>query len=158
MAGQGPTPKDDAKRVRRNKTAEPLKVKRGAKPTTAPELLPSPVDDAGNEIGWLPETIEWWNTWATSEQATLFLASDWQRLRMLLPLVDRYFELPSKDLMAEIRLNEERLGATLQDRQRLRLKIQADDGEEEEDPKRRGSRSRKRPDPRGRLKVVDGGA
>ena len=36
----------------------------------------------------------------------MFVGTDWQRLRMLAPLVNDYFEAPAKDLLGEIRLNE----------------------------------------------------
>lgn len=49
----------------------------------------------------------------------MFTVTDWQRLAMLAELVEAFFSSPSAALMAEIRLNEERLGATPTDRLRL---------------------------------------
>jgi hypothetical protein len=43
---------------------------------------------------------------------------------MLAPLVEQYHEEPKTALLAEIRLNEERLGATVADRQRLRMRLE----------------------------------
>ncbi len=42
---------------------------------------------------------------------------------MLAPLVEQYFAEPKTGLLAEIRLNEERLGATVADRMRLRMRL-----------------------------------
>jgi hypothetical protein len=42
---------------------------------------------------------------------------------MLAPLVQAYWEEPKTSILAEIRLNEERLGATVRDRQSLRMNL-----------------------------------
>jgi hypothetical protein len=70
---------------------------------------------------------------------------------MLAPLVDEYFRAPTKELLAEIRLNEAKLGATPEDRQRLRWKIDPPAGEELGDAK---PSARTREDPRRRLAAV----
>ena len=74
--------------------------------------------------GYRAETVAWFSTWASSEQAAEFAATDWQRLLMLAPLVDAYFAQPDRLLMAEIRASESKLGAMVEDRKRLRLKIE----------------------------------
>lgn len=66
----------------------------------------------------------WYETWCSSPQAQTFTVTDWQRLHMLAPLVARYFRMPDKALMAEIRLNESLLGATHADRLRARIKVE----------------------------------
>lgn len=71
-----------------------------------------------------PATEEWYATWCRSPQAAAFTATDWQRLHMIAPLVDQYWQDPSPKLMAEIRLNESLLGATHVDRLRGRIKIE----------------------------------
>lgn len=68
-------------------------------------------------------TRKWFETWRRAPQAVQFTVTDWQRLHMLAPLVEAYFEKPTTQLMAEIRLNEERLGATPVDRLRLGYRI-----------------------------------
>ncbi len=55
----------------------------------------------------------------------MFIATDWERLIMLSELVDAYWADPSPKLMAEIRLNEQLLGATVTDRRRLQWVIGA---------------------------------
>jgi hypothetical protein len=73
---------------------------------------------------WSAGARDWWDTWASSPQAGAFTATDWLRLRMLLPLVEAYFDKPSRAILSELRLNEARLGATVEDRQRMRVKIE----------------------------------
>ncbi|GAA0955740.1 hypothetical protein [Nonomuraea longicatena] len=68
-------------------------------------------------------TREWWDTWRSAPQSAAFTSTDWMRLAMLAPLVEQYHEEPRTAILAEIRLNEERLGATIADRQRLRMKL-----------------------------------
>ncbi|MER7208547.1 hypothetical protein ABT340_15860 [Streptosporangium sp. NPDC000239] len=66
-------------------------------------------------------TQRWWDTWAESDQAESFKATDWQRLQMLAPLVESYYRRPGHNALAEIRQNESLLGATVTDRMRLRM-------------------------------------
>src|SRR5690606_23489120 len=87
-------------------------------------------------------TQRWWDNWTSSPQASTFLSTDWERLQMLAPLVEAYWQDPKPSLLAEIRLNEERLGATVRDRQSLRMTVgpgrpgddSEDDAEEAPDP------------------------
>lgn len=74
---------------------------------------------------YLPATLTWYTTWCTAPQASAFTVTDWQRLHMLAPLVDAYWQKPAKDLLSEIRLNESLLGATHVDRLRARIKVEA---------------------------------
>jgi hypothetical protein len=116
MAGRGPAPKDQHQRERDTKRRQSDSV--------------SVVDDGqrrGPDLGgdYTPAVHEWYETWRTSPQAALFEATDWQRLRMLAPLVQSYMTVPSTAALAEIRLNEERLGATYVDRQRAKIRIES---------------------------------
>jgi hypothetical protein len=74
----------------------------------------------------LPATMSWYETWTKSPQARYFLATDWQRLAMLAPLVDEYFTDPSVKVMAELRQHEASLGATVTDRLRLNMQLDAE--------------------------------
>lgn len=133
VSKRGPLPKENPQR----RNDGPAREIGGHGNVTAP-----PLPDAT----YLPQTIAWYEAWCNSEQASILTALDWQRLHMLAPLVDAYWQKPSKDLMAEIRQNESKLGATFEDRQRLRLKISAPESERlagDEKPK-----SRERKDPR----------
>jgi hypothetical protein len=111
MAGKGPLPK--ARRTRPRDEKPTTKIVAG--PSGAP---PMPAGD------WLPATVAWWNVWVGSEQASHFTATSWQRLVMLVPLVELYWQEPSRNTLAEIRQNESKLGATPEDLMRLRWKIE----------------------------------
>lgn len=142
MAGRGPTPKPPERRARRNAAPETVELEVGCA-AEAP-VLP----DAD---GYREETRAWYRTWCEAPQGTQFLATDWQRLHMLAPLVDAFFDSSRgprerKELLSEIRLNEQKLGATPEDRLRLRWNLRAPAADNERRP------SRKRSDPR--LKVV----
>jgi hypothetical protein len=81
---------------------------------------------------WLPQVVTWWETWRNAPQAQVFEATDWGRLAMLAPIVQAYWKRPSAAALSEIRMNEERLGATVVDRMRARLRIEEDDVEGED--------------------------
>jgi hypothetical protein len=110
----GPPPKDPAQRRRRN--VDPVVRKTISEPPTSYPSLP-------DATGYLPQTRKWYRTWATSPQASRFLATDWQRLAMLAPLVDSYFLEPKATIFAEICKSESMLGATEADRLRLRWDV-----------------------------------
>lgn len=116
--GTAHAPKENAARRNRPTLGEASIVPDGR--TRGPEL----------PEGYGDRTIEWYETWRTSPQAQLFEATDWGRLLMLAPIVDFYFSAvkPSAAALSEIRLNEERLGATYVDRLRARIKIDNGDG------------------------------
>ena len=105
----------------------------------------------------LAATRDWYATWCRSPQAAQFIGTDWLRLHMLARLVDRFYRselaLEQKQLMSEIRLNEQKLGGTPEDRLRLRWRlVEGERGDQEEKPK---ARSRRKRDPR--LTVLRGG-
>lgn len=77
-----------------------------------------------------PETLAWYGTWRSAPQAKLFLATDWSRLALLAPIVEAYFRRPSAAALSEIRMNEERLGATVVDRMRARIRVEDGDAAE----------------------------
>lgn len=119
MAGRGPLPKASHQRerdtARRQAGAQVLQrddVVRG------PELPAYIVDPH-------PATVEWWQVWRTSPNAAIFEATDWEVLKRAALLQDATFKAakPSAAAISELRLLEERLGATVADRQRLRLSI-----------------------------------
>lgn len=83
---------------------------------------------------WDATVLEWYETWRRSPQAQLFEATDWQRLRTLAPIVQAYFRRPSAAALSEIRMNEERLGATHTDRMRARIRVERDDEQRDAAP------------------------
>src|SRR5690606_31823523 len=70
-----------------------------------------------------PRTVAWWEAWRSSPMADQFTVNDLQRLVMLIELVDRYWAEPKATVLAEIRLNESALGATVLDRRRLGVTV-----------------------------------
>lgn len=147
MAGQGPAPKDPEKRRRRNKGAEfealPAEGYQGEFPALAQGYtLVIDTEDGPIEqwVEFLPSTREWYEEWAHSPMAVRFTAVDWGRLRRVIaPLADKFHRRPTTSIATELRLQESLLGATVMDRQRMRLKIEAaEDGSSGgEKPRRR---------------------
>jgi hypothetical protein len=78
---------------------------------------------------WSASTLAWFETWRRSPQAQVFEATDWSRLALLAPIVEQHFRRPSAAALGEIRMNEERLGATVVDRVRARMRIEAEETE-----------------------------
>lgn len=74
------------------------------------------------------DTLAWFDDWRRSPQAAVFELTDWRRLAMLAPIVEAYLRRPSAAALSEIRMNEERLGATVVDRMRARMRIEDADG------------------------------
>lgn len=101
-------PKPDDQRRRRNAPTHGETVLPRDGEVRGPELT------AGRPFG--PETVAWFDTWRRSPQAAVFEATDWLRLATLAPIVDAYWRRPSAAALSEIRMNEERLGATVADR------------------------------------------
>lgn len=103
------------------------------------------------QVRYLHETRDWYETWARSPMATAFTGVDWNRLQRLARLVDGYYRSPSKDLSAEIRLQEAAFGGSPLDRLRAQLKIAAPVAGDERASSRRGGTGGSR---RSRLSVV----
>lgn len=74
------------------------------------------------EGSWTWEQVRYWDTWAASPQASAFLETDWQRLELLLPMVEQYLAGDMK-LLTEIRLTEERWGALVRERQSVGIVV-----------------------------------
>lgn len=112
--------KSDDQRTRRNAPTHSEKVVTDDGAVRGPDLL----DATGRD--WSEPTKRWFETWRRSPQAQLFEATDWERLLTLVPLVEYYHSAPKPPAAAlsEIRLNEERLGATYVDRMRARIRIE----------------------------------
>jgi len=112
-------PKPDGQRRRRNAPTH------GEQLVTPDDVVRGPELDGS----YSDATRSWYDTWRRSPQAQLFEATDWQRLAILAPIVEVYFARPSAAALSEIRMNEERLGATVTDRMRARIRVQRDDEE-----------------------------
>jgi hypothetical protein len=128
MAGRGPAPKMQHQRERdtRRRQADAVSVAddgvlRG--PDFPFDVVPEPH----------PATVSWWETWRRAPQAQLFEETDWQTLRRAARLQDAVMTAAkvSAQAVSELRLIEERLGATYVDRQRAKIRIERDAEEAE---------------------------
>jgi hypothetical protein len=117
MAGRGPAPKEQHQRERdtRRRQSDVVAVSQDGE-IRGPELV-GPFSD---------ETQAWYLDWRVAPQASLFTNTDWRRLLLLAPIVDSYFRKPSAAALSEIRLNEERLGATYVDRLRAKIRVETE--------------------------------
>lgn len=109
-----------------------------------PELPP--------EFAWCSRTREWWETWRHSPQAQVMTDTDWESMLETAALHHVFWE-GDTSVAAELRLRVAKFGATLEDRMRLKLQIDAPGA-----PAASGARREATADRRKRLlKVVDGG-
>jgi hypothetical protein len=129
VGSRGPIPKDSTQRRRRNIDARfdelPAEGYQGPFPSLPTSYFKSVDNDESHPFKrkYLAATRKWYLTWARSPQATLFTGTDWERLKMLAPLVDMYHREPRVGLATELRLQESLLGATVTDRRRMRLVV-----------------------------------
>lgn len=87
----------------------------------APKMGPRP---GGGR--WLKATRDWFETWRRAAWAHLFEETDWNSLRRAAFLLDQVYRgEAAASVMGEIRQIEAKCGATLRDRQDLRLKVHA---------------------------------
>jgi hypothetical protein len=122
MAGRGPTPKDPARRARRN-----------ADPTALTVLTFQPAAQPPLPAGfpWPDRTQAWWAAWRDSPQAVLFSATDWEFLFDTALLHATAWSSAERALStgekidtsqhSELRLRVAKFGATIEDRARLRI-------------------------------------
>lgn len=154
MPRRGPLPKDPAARARRN-AVTPVRVVQAtaAAQPKLPPLMVSYIDADGQSrsrrIAWPALTREWWAMWADSPLAAEFTATDWDFLRDTARLHAEYWRGNLK-VAAELRLRVAKMGATPEDRARLR--VQFADADEKDD--KRAARSSV-PDPYAGLHAVD---
>lgn len=90
-----------------------------------------------NRSSYCAFTQYWFDVWASSPQSEAFEETDWLRLQMIAPLVERLMTNPnaaSQLLLAEIRQNESLLGGTVMDRMRLRMGKKDEDRDPDELP------------------------
>ena len=85
--------------------------------------------EATGRDDWSEPVVRWFEVWRRSPQAQAFEETDWSRLALLAPIVEAYYRRPSAAALSEIRMNEERLGATVVDRMRARMTIEREDDE-----------------------------
>lgn len=127
MAGRGPAPKQQHQRERDTRRRQSGAVVLAADGVLRGPELPSAILEPH------PETVAWWSTWRASAQAQLFEPTDWEALKRAALLHDYVWKStttpggkPSAAAISELRLIEERYGATYVDRQRARMEITQD--------------------------------
>lgn len=132
MPGRGFPPSGHASRSARN-ARDVITAARDA----AGWPLPAGVlgdDDSGQHIQWHPATVAWWETWRSSPQASRMLTEpDWMFLLDTALIHHRLWSGQKADA-AELRLRVAKFGATPEDRQRLRVDVEASTGGPELNP------------------------
>lgn len=113
MAGRGPAPKANGRRVRRNADTTQTTVVRFEK-AEQPELP--------EDIPWPDATKRWWDMWANSPLSEHFGVTDWDFLLDTALLHAQYWSGDTSKA-AEIRLRVGKYGATPEDRARLRIQF-----------------------------------
>lgn len=136
MGGNGPLPKHPSKRSRRNSEPQASFRQVAAAPVPQPPLPDFEVEQDGEmvEFTWPARTQIWWENWADFPLAAEFGASDWDFLLDTAFLHAKFWKGAS-NLGAELRLRVAKLGATPEDRARLRVMfVEADEAEERRGP------------------------
>jgi hypothetical protein len=91
---------------------------------------------------WHPRTRAWWNTWRKSAQAQTFTPTDWDFLLDTALMHHTMWSQRRWEFAAELRLRAGKMGATPEDRMRLRMQIETPGEELAAEPEPRTSRSR----------------
>jgi hypothetical protein len=123
MGGRGPAPKPNARRRVTGKAPDKI-------PTT--KVASAPLrDPLGPELPkdreWPKQTVEWWDVWRRSEQAGLYMQSDWLYLldtaliHAAIWTLDPEVLSTRMGLFGELRLRLAKFGATVEDRMRMRV-------------------------------------
>lgn len=117
--GQGAPPKPAGQRRRRNADPFPQRKVEADGEIRGPEL-PEDVD-------WHPRTVAWWEIWRRCAQAQQFTETDWSFLLDTALMHHTMWSKEKWEFAAELRLRAAKLGATVEDRLRLRLTIETPD-------------------------------
>lgn len=119
MAGRGPVQKDESKRRRRNATEPETTIVNDGE-LRGPDL-PEGVLPGGEE--WHPMTQEWWHEWRVSPMAAGFIGTDWSFLLDAALMHHTAWTKGKWEFLSEVRMRSAKMGATPEDRARLRLKV-----------------------------------
>ena len=167
----GPLPKDPTLRQRRNKASgsATLSTQDGVKRRVPPlpkivieqsfeegqdTLLPEGQEKATRVYVWHPLTKAWWKDVWHSPMAGEYVKSDIHALYRLAYLIDRFWREGTKELAAEIRLQQQSFGLTPIDRRRLQWEIEKSEEATTRRQRRRPASSEPVEDPRKALRVV----
>jgi hypothetical protein len=120
MTRPGPSPKDPSQRIRRNKDSNQSYQLSSDGSLVGPEL---PTD---KNFG--AATREFYDTWRRSPQARAFEATDWADLLLCAVMYQAVYYSggrgPSSMMLGELRQHLSKFGATIEDRQKLRMVIE----------------------------------
>lgn len=134
MAGRGPAPKDPNRRARGNRDPVPATLLR-FEPAHQPSL-------PGGASKWPERTRDWWNVWGSSPQSEHFTATDWEFL-LETALLHAKFWAGDMSVASELRLRVAKMGATPEDRARLRMMFaDADEKDSKRPPVQESARQR----------------
>lgn len=143
MAGRGPAPKDPSKRARTNSDPMGMRVYTADR-VTQPDLPELTV--AGEPWVWPEATRQWWATWGAEPLARDFAATDWDFLLDTALIHAKVWGDGDLKLLPELRLRVAKMGATGEDRARLRITYaQADEADEKRARPKGSSRERRGP-------------
>ena len=117
MAGRGPAPSTTASRDRDAARRHGARHSVSSDGKTRGPELPSEVD-------WHPQTIKWWQTWRTSPLSQAWIDTDWDFLLDTALMHNEMWARGKWEFAAELRLRVAKLGATVEDRQRLRISVE----------------------------------
>lgn len=81
------------------------------------------------------EDREWWNAWRRSPMSEKWGEVDWAYLQDCAHLRHQYYEDPSPSWMAELRLRLTKMGATAEDRLKLRMAVQGEAAQQKVRPR-----------------------
>lgn len=143
MAPRGPAPKPAELRQRTNK-------KVGSDTLETPDRPEIPEIPNPDGRQWHPLTLQAWQHAWESPMSTKWVSTDRDALGRLALLWDQFYNRPSQNVMAEIRLQEQRFGFSPLDRSRLQWEIKR----AEEKPDRQDTPKRPAVDPRRALMAV----
>lgn len=158
MAGKGPSPKDASKLAGHGagKARAAGMTVYVAEPASQPPLPEFDVqitvegETVSQSFVWPEATRRWWETWGAEPLAQDFTATDWDFLLDTALIHAKVWGAGDLKLLAELRLRVAKMGATGEDRARLRITYAAAD-EADEKWTKPASSSRSR---RGPLKAV----
>ena len=117
MAGRGPAPKPVLQRESRTQARNDAATK-----LTADGELRGPALPEGD---WHPMTLAWWETWRRSAQAQAMTPTDWDSLMETALLHTELWNGDTK-AAAELRLRVSKFGATIEDRLRIKMQVDAE--------------------------------
>lgn len=159
MAGRGPQPKDPSKLAGHGAAKSRMAGMTVyiSDPVSQPELPEFDVqvsekngDLISQTFVWPEATRRWWATWGAEPMARDFTATDWDFLLDTALLHAKVWGEGDLKLLPELRLRVAKMGATSEDRARLRITYaQADEADEKRTRTKSSARER-----RGPLKAV----